>query len=175
MHSFWQEQFDKHSGAEGVDFVPVACHPWSKDFMIIQSNRKEDFEKENFHYPRSGYFFWKMENGVKKYIMTSKLEQAFEKEFCNKCGSQRCPADLEAMQTCGYNRPKEKEKRKMERTANVSVTYLFQFKPSDVGVDDDCSDEVFEAAVNGYLSRVFDDAYDALEAVPNDIEIEICE
>ena len=59
------------------------------------------------------------------------------------------------------------------KKAYVSVTYLFQFEPSEVGIPDDCTKREFEAAIDGYLNRVFEEVHSAADIVPNEIEIEI--
>lgn len=56
--------------------------------------------------------------------------------------------------------------------AQVSITYLFEFLPEDVGISLDSSEREFEAAINGYLNRIFEETESSL-GVPNDIEIYI--
>lgn len=53
-------------GADGVDFHAFAIKP--PDCYISQSNTKEDFMNGDILTPRSGYTFWKIENGEKKYL-----------------------------------------------------------------------------------------------------------
>lgn len=60
----------------------------------------------------------------------------------------------------------------MKRIAYASTTYLFSFEPHEVGMPDDCTDSELEAAVTGYLNRIFEETIDYLGA-PNDIEITI--
>lgn len=60
----------------------------------------------------------------------------------------------------------------MKRVAYVSMTYLFTFEPSEVGLSEDCTDLELEAAVTGYLNRMFEETTHYL-GVPNDIEIAI--
>ena len=60
----------------------------------------------------------------------------------------------------------------MKRVAYVSMTYLFTFEPHEVGMPDDCADLELEAAVTGYLNRIFEETVHHL-GMPNDIEIEI--
>lgn len=168
MDKFWQDEWDRHPGAEGVDFVPIGWWPWSKGLPIHQTNLKEDFENPQLMVPRSNRFYWKTVNGRKQYILTPEMEKYFEKEFCSMCGSQRCPGDSEAIATCGY----AERKPKMKKQAYVSVTYLFQFEPSEVGISEDCTKAEFQAAVDGYMNRVFEEAVDSL-GMPNDIEVEI--
>ena len=57
------------------------------------------------------------------------------------------------------------------KTAYVSLTYLFQFEPKELGLTDDCTEEEFEAAIDGQLSEVFDEVYETI-GCPNDIEKE---
>ena len=59
------------------------------------------------------------------------------------------------------------------KKAYVSVTYLFQFEPSEVGIPEDCTKREFEAAIDGCLNRVFEEIHTIAEITPNDIEIEI--
>lgn len=59
------------------------------------------------------------------------------------------------------------------KKAYVSVTYLFQFEPSEVGVSEDCTDQEFEAAIDGYLNRVFEEVQSVADIIPNEIETEI--
>ena len=60
----------------------------------------------------------------------------------------------------------------MKRVAYASTTYLFTFEPHEVGMPDDCTDLELEAAVTGYLNRIFEETVHYL-GMPNDIEIEI--
>lgn len=53
-------------GADGVDFHAFVAKP--PNCYISQSNTKEDFINGNILTPKSGYTFWKRENGEKKYI-----------------------------------------------------------------------------------------------------------
>lgn len=64
--NFWQEQFDGHPGAEGIDFVSLMARPW-KPGTIYDTKTKEQM-LAGCAYPRSNYLFWKMENGKKVYI-----------------------------------------------------------------------------------------------------------
>lgn len=57
------------------------------------------------------------------------------------------------------------------KTADISVTYLFQLNPEEVGISEDCTDEEFENGIKGYLHRIFEEVYRAAEIIPNDIEI----
>ena len=59
------------------------------------------------------------------------------------------------------------------KKAYVSVTYLFQFEPSEVGIPEDCTKREFEAAIDGYLNRVFAEVQAAADIIPNDVEVEI--
>ena len=169
MDKFWQDEWDRHPGAEGVDFVPIGWWPWSKGLPVHQTNVKADFENPNLCVPRSNRFYWKTVNGKKQYILTPQMEEYFQKEFCSRCGTQRCPGDSEAIATCGY----AERKPKMKKQAYVSVTYLFAFEPSEVGISEDCSESEFEAAVDGYLNRVFEEVEGTVGIIPNDIEIDI--
>lgn len=169
MDKFWQDEWDKHPGAEGVDFVPIGWWPWSKGLPVHQTNVKADFENPHLMVPRSNRFCWKMVNGKKQYILTPYMEEHFQKEFCSRCGTQRCPGDSEAIATCGY----AERKPKMKKQAYVSVTYLFTFEPSEVGIPEDCTKSEFEAAVDGYLNRVFEEVEGAADIIPNDIEVDI--
>lgn len=58
------------------------------------------------------------------------------------------------------------------KTAYVSLTYLIRLEPAEVGISDDCSQEQFEAAVEGYVHRVVEELYDGSNMVPNDIEMD---
>lgn len=57
------------------------------------------------------------------------------------------------------------------KTAYVSLTYLFQFEPKELGLTEDCTEEEFEAAIDGQLSEVFDKVHEIM-GVPNDIEMD---
>ena len=66
-NSSWQEWFEI-TGADGVDFHSIGCHPEKGDPILPgESYTKEEFFKAKT-YPRSGYTFWKMINGEKYYI-----------------------------------------------------------------------------------------------------------
>ena len=60
----------------------------------------------------------------------------------------------------------------MTKEAQVSVTYLFTFDPTEVGISEGCTNKEFECAINGYLNRVFEETVNSL-GMPNDIEIQI--
>ena len=60
-------------GADGVDFHAFVAKP--PNCYIFQSNTKEDFINGNILTPRSGYTFWKRENGEKKYIYSKRNER----------------------------------------------------------------------------------------------------
>ena len=75
-NSSWQEWFEI-TGADGVDFHSIGCHPEKGDPILPgESYTKEEFFKAKT-YPSSGYTFWKMINGEKYYIS---LEQPPKKE-----------------------------------------------------------------------------------------------
>ena len=57
------------------------------------------------------------------------------------------------------------------KTAYVSLTYLFQYEPKELGLTDDCTEEEFEAAIERQLSELFDEVYEFM-GVPNDIEMD---
>ena len=66
-NSSWKEWFEV-TGADGVDFHSIGCHPEKGDPILPgESYTKEEFFKAK-SYPRSGYTFWKMINGEKYYI-----------------------------------------------------------------------------------------------------------
>ena len=94
--------------------------------------------------------------------------EQFQEKYCSLCGSQRCPGDEEAIAMCGHNKPKREKKQ-----AYVSVTYLFTFEPSEVGIPEDCTEDEFAAAIDGYLNRVFEEVQGAADIIPNDIEVDI--
>ena len=58
------------------------------------------------------------------------------------------------------------------KTAYVSLTYLIQLEPAEVGISDECSQEQFEAAVEGYVHRVIEEMHDGSDMIPNDIEMD---
>ena len=60
-----------------------------------------------------------------------------------------------------------------EKTAYVSVTYLFTVDPEQVGLEDDCFYDEFSAAVEDYMERVTCMVGEQAEIFPNDIEIHI--
>ena len=171
MNEFWTKEWARHPDAEGIDFVPLGWRPWLKpDSVIIQSNIKADFDNPNFCYPRSSRLFWKMVNGEKQYILESPMVESFHQEFCNYCGSQRCPGDAEAIASCGYfnnNKPKPSPK-----IADIRLEYNLTLSPMDVGLDDNCSYEEFNAAVNGYLTRLYNEVEPAL-GIPYETESDL--
>lgn len=57
----------------------------------------------------------------------------------------------------------------MNEEARVTVTFLFSFSKSDLGLDENATPEEFEAAVKEYMN--YDIDYDSFE--PNDIEVEV--
>lgn len=63
----WEEEFEKLN-ADGIDFVPLNFNPCcTPQSQVYKSFTKEEFLKGAI-YPRSNYYFWKMENGLKCYI-----------------------------------------------------------------------------------------------------------
>ena len=68
-NDFWKPMFE-HFDADGIDFVPLGfnpcCTPQSK---VYASFTKEQFLAGGVIYPRSGYIFWKMINGLKCYLV----------------------------------------------------------------------------------------------------------
>lgn len=57
----------------------------------------------------------------------------------------------------------------MRKTVKVTTTFLFEFTKADLGLDEDISDEEFEAAIEEYMKHDID--YSSFE--PNDIEMEV--
>lgn len=57
----------------------------------------------------------------------------------------------------------------MRKTVKVSATFLFEFTRADLELDEDTSDEEFEAAIEEYMK--YDIDYSSFE--PNDIEMEV--
>lgn len=57
----------------------------------------------------------------------------------------------------------------MAKTVKISATFLFEFTKADLGLDEDVSDEEFEAAAEEYMK--YDIDYSSFE--PNDIEVEV--
>lgn len=62
----------------------------------------------------------------------------------------------------------------MQKVAYVSVTYLFTIEPELVGLDQNCSKEEFERAVDGYMEAVTDLVGHQADIFPNDIEVDCC-
>lgn len=61
----------------------------------------------------------------------------------------------------------------MKKTAYVSVTYLWTFERSDLGLPEDTSDDEFEAAVNAHMEKATDQIGVQADIFPNDIEVSI--
>lgn len=59
----------------------------------------------------------------------------------------------------------------MERTAYVSVTYLFTVDPEMVGLDKNCTKEELEKATEKYMEAVTDYIAHQADVFPNDVEI----
>jgi hypothetical protein len=57
----------------------------------------------------------------------------------------------------------------MNEEARVTVTFLFNFSKSDLGLDENATSEEFEIAVKEYMNHDID--YGSFE--PNDIEVEV--
>jgi hypothetical protein len=57
----------------------------------------------------------------------------------------------------------------MNEEARVTVTFLFSFSKSDLGLDENATSEEFETAVKEYMK--YDIDYSSFE--PNDIEVEV--
>lgn len=57
----------------------------------------------------------------------------------------------------------------MNEEARVTVTFLFNFSKSDLGLDENTTSEEFETAVQEYMKHDID--YSSFE--PNDIEVEV--
>ena len=91
----------------------------------------------------------------------------FKEKYCNMCGSQRCPADEEAIQSCGHNKPSQ-----MNKLADIRVEYRFYLEPMLVGLTENCSEEAFQAAVDGYMSRIYEELAPFVGA-PDEIEIDL--
>lgn len=70
--NFYLEKMNE-LGADGVDFHAIAAKP--PNCYISQSNTKEDFISGDISTPRSGYTFWKRENGKKKYFSENKINK----------------------------------------------------------------------------------------------------
>ena len=69
MSNYWTEKFAE-TGADGVDFVPLIAKPW--DIKTIYESKTKEEMLAGAAYPRSNYFFWKMVNGKKEYIVEEK-------------------------------------------------------------------------------------------------------
>ena len=69
MSNYWAEKFAE-TGADGVDFVPLIAKPW--DVKTIYDSRTKKEMLAGVAYPRSNYFFWKIVNGKKQYIVEEK-------------------------------------------------------------------------------------------------------
>ena len=70
----WKEEFEKvekEIGREvdGIDFVPLTFNPCTTpQSQVYNSFTKEEFLK-GVIYPRSDWFMWYIEDGLKKYIV----------------------------------------------------------------------------------------------------------
>ena len=82
MSNYWAEKFAE-TGADGVDFVPLIAKPW--DIKTIYDSRTKKEMLAGVAYPRSNYFFWKIVNGEKQYIVEKK----------NKCKPGEVPVHSE--------------------------------------------------------------------------------
>ena len=69
MSNYWAEKFAE-TGADGVDFVPLLAKPW--DVKTVYDSRTKEEMLAGIAYPRSNYFFWKLINGKKEYIVEEK-------------------------------------------------------------------------------------------------------
>ena len=90
-------------------------------------------------------------------------------EICLMCGSQRCPGDAEAQSTCGYFNNESKPSPKI---ADVRLEYNLTLTPMDVGLSNNCSYEEFNAAVNGYLARLYNEVEPTL-GIPYETESDL--
>ena len=72
MSNNWEEKFAE-IGADGVDFVPFIAKPW--DIKTIYDSKTKEEILAGAAYPRSNYFFWKMVNGEKQYIIEEKYRR----------------------------------------------------------------------------------------------------
>ena len=91
-------------------------------------------------------------------------------ETCLMCGSQRCSGDAEAQSTCGYFN--NELKPAPPKIADVRIEYNLTLYPADVGLSDNCSYEMFSAAVLGYLSRLYNEVEPAL-GIPYETESDL--
>ena len=66
MSNYWEEKFAE-TGADGVDFVPLTAKPW--DIKTVYESRTKQEMLASVAYPRSNYFFWKIVDGEKQYIV----------------------------------------------------------------------------------------------------------
>ena len=107
-----------------------------------------------------------MENGKKKYILTSELETIFYKEFCTHCGLRGCLGDSEAILQCKHY--KNCSKSKSKKRINLTLKYDFTFHPEDVGLDNNCTEREFYKAVDDWLNNT-------LKNPPDEIETEYLE
>ena len=69
MSNYWEEKFAE-TGANGVDFVPLTAKPW--DVKTVYESRTKQEMLAGVAYPRSNYFFWKIVDGEKQYIVEEK-------------------------------------------------------------------------------------------------------
>lgn len=72
MSNYWKERFEKN-GADGIDFVPLFSKPW--DVGTIYESKTKAEMLAGTAYPRSNYFFWKLVNGQKVYIVDEKYQR----------------------------------------------------------------------------------------------------
>ena len=69
MSNYWEEKFAE-TGADGVDFVPLTAKPWDVKTVYKSCTKQEMLA--GVAYPRSNYFFWKIVDGEKQYIIEEK-------------------------------------------------------------------------------------------------------
>lgn len=170
MDNFWKCEWERFPDASGVDFVPLGTWPWSENIEIIQSNLKEDFENPHLCYPRSGRLYWKIVDGKKYYLLETYMESLYVKDYCNKCRNF-CYSTKEIEDCCNGKKCfilKPENKR-----ADVSFQYNLIIDSETVGISEDCSEREFAAAVEEYLNQLFGKIQDAINLIPDEVEIDI--
>ena len=96
------------------------------------------------------------------------IEQ-FQGAYCNRCGTQRCPADEEAIKTCGY----WKQLPKLPKAIRVSATYEFTLEPQLLGLSEDCTQRELEDAADAYMNTIYGAIHEIINMPPDMIDTEV--
>lgn len=56
----------------------------------------------------------------------------------------------------------------------ATISYEFKFNPEDFGLEENCSEKIFTTAVEGYLTRIYNEL-EPFVGSPDEIEIDVCD